>query len=812
MKAFLFSFIAILLLKHATGQNSEANFNFEEAGAKKITTSKNVSLLILSDSINISADRIYSLIREHKKIKGDTVVIFIRSTNNGFIEWNRLVNIPGSSSAKKDGHSNSSIISPSTKKPLLKVHGNVLYDLNYNSRIDTPYAEKEIYQHTVQTYLDITVKDQYPLRFYFTTRFSNSSLFRNFTDLNLQFDPLQFRNKIKENLKSRIKPPFQLDSLERIKSLLEKKAKELYDLRNWLKDPATIQRLIEEREKQLYGQKSRVENGEPGLSQQSLTGIVDKEAKTVSIQRLRKEASQNKDLDNRKDSINSSINNFQQKYDENKRKVDSAESELVKLRQLYNQGTDKLKNSPAFSRSEIDAIKDVRILKNKLAKEGLSDTLLPKGYKLLWGLRSFKIGRSLVDYSELSAKNISIKGLQVEYNPYYYYAFATGFIDYRFRDFIVRNKNTSLQYLNLIRVGKGLKEGNNLIVTHYSGSRQLYNSSSTLQGFQIPNYKLMGYTIEGQIKVNKTTFITGEAAKSSVPYYSLSSGDKNLFSSAFKMRDHSNEAYSIKVVSFIPSTRTKLNGYYRRFGANFQSFSLFTSGSAQSSWAFRVEQPFLKRRLIVNSSIRANDFTNPFIGRQYKSTTIFKSIQATLRIKRLPILSLGYSPSSQLTKLNDGQFVENLFHTLTASANHFYRHKAVMYNTSVIYMQFYNKETDSNFVYFNTKNLFLSQSIILDKLSVQFNFSGSSNTDYKLYTYEHNLQYKLNEWFRIGGGVKYNRQTIYDRELWGYAGNALLKIPKVGELQVTMDKGFIPGSNKELVDNTIGRLTFFKVF
>ncbi|MDB5245614.1 MAG: hypothetical protein JWQ40_8 [Segetibacter sp.] len=76
----------------------------------------------------------------------------------------------------------------------------------------------------------------------------------------------------------------------------------------------------------------------------------------------------------------------------------------------------------------------------------MPDSVLPRGYKNLLGLRSFTIGRSVVDYSELSVKNISIKGIQVEYNPYYYYAFAPGFVDYRFRDFIVRNRNTSPQY------------------------------------------------------------------------------------------------------------------------------------------------------------------------------------------------------------------------------------------------------------------------------------------------------------------------------------------------------------------------------
>src|SRR5689334_19515779 len=51
----------------------------------------------------------------------------------------------------------------SRRVPLLKVTGNILYDVNYRSRIDTPYAENDVYQHTLQTRLDLLYKEQYPL-------------------------------------------------------------------------------------------------------------------------------------------------------------------------------------------------------------------------------------------------------------------------------------------------------------------------------------------------------------------------------------------------------------------------------------------------------------------------------------------------------------------------------------------------------------------------------------------------------------------------------------------------------------------------
>ncbi|HEX8331482.1 MAG TPA: hypothetical protein VF622_02600, partial [Segetibacter sp.] len=651
------------------------------------------------------------------------------------------------------------------KAPLIKLHGNILYDLNYRSFIDTPYAEKDVYQHTIQTYLDATIKDKYPLRIYFTTRFSNSNLFRNLTDLNLEFNPDEFTHKIKEQLKAQLAPVLTLDSLMALKKLLDVKVEDLLQLQSWIKNPANIQRLIEEREKFLLRTKEIL----PGIS------VAQKDTFIANLMHLG-------------DTLLSTQTKFANEYEKKRLYIDSLKQEVSKLQKLYSAGKENLKTNTSFLKSEIDRLTSFKTLQSHLTSFGLSDSALPKGYKFLLGLRSFKIGRSLVNYSELSAKNISITGIQVEYKTNNYYAFAAGIVDYRFRDFIVANRNAPTQYLNLFRAGKGLKGGNNIILTYYNGRRQLYNSSTTIRGQQIPNYQLFGFTVEGQLQINRSSFIVAELAKSSIPYYSLQNPNRQkIFSSIWKMDDRSNEAYSIKIGTYIPSTKTRVNGYYKHFGSNFQSFSLFTSGSAQSSWSAKVEQQLIKKHLFITGSIRANDFTNPFIDRGYSSTTVFKSIQASLRLRKFPVISVGYYPSSQLTKLNEAHFIENLFYTLTASGNHFYKIKDIQFNSSIVYTQFYNRAADSNFVYFNTKNLFLSQLLTLNKFSVQSNITLTDNTEYSLYTLEQTMQYSINKWLRIGAGVKYNKQTIYERELVGYSANGLLKVPKIGEFQFNVD-------------------------
>jgi len=583
-------------------------------------------------------------------------------------------------------------------------------------------------------------------------------------------------------------------------------------LQNWVKNPAQLQKLVEEKERQLI-------KAPASLPDSSMKGILDGKGKFTRLLQQRNYKFNARKLtdslanDPRKDSLKNRLEDLEKIYQERKKKLDSVVLQLKKLDSQY-QVVKMLQHADANQlKKEIEETNTVSSLKDKLQKLHVADSVLPKGYKTLFAVKSFSIGRSIADYSELSAKNISITGIQAEYNPRYYYAFAAGTVDYRFRDYIISRPGQQKQWLALVRAGKGEKEGNHIIFTYYTGRRQLYNTATSLQANTIPNYNLMGLTVETRYNINRTTYLSAEIAKSSLPYYSLdSTKGHNLIGNILKMNERSNEAWSASLSSYIPYTKTTVNATYRHTGANFQSFSLFTTGSAQSAWSVRLDQPFFKRRLSVVAAVRENDFVNTFTGTPYQSNAIIKSIQATLRVKKLPVISLGYFPSSQLTKLGDGRFSENLFYTLTGSASHFYKYHHVQFNSTLVYTQFYNKSSDSGFVYFNTRNVLFSQAAFIGKLDLQFNFSAAANSNYHLYVLEQHTNYRIKAWLALGAGIKYNRQTVFNSEQWGYAGNAKIKIPMFGDLQLMFDKGFLPGANRQLVENKMGRLTYFKTF
>ncbi len=132
---------------------------------------------------------------------------------------------------------------PKPGTPFLQVHGNILYNVNYYSSIDTPYNEKNIYQHTVQTYLDILVKGKYPMRIFLTNRFSNSSLFRNFSDFNFSYSNSQFNQLVKDQVRKEFlsaAPSWKnIDSLQKA---LEANRLKLKGIEGWINNPGPCYR------------------------------------------------------------------------------------------------------------------------------------------------------------------------------------------------------------------------------------------------------------------------------------------------------------------------------------------------------------------------------------------------------------------------------------------------------------------------------------------------------------------------------------------------------------------------------------------
>ena len=710
------------------------------------------------------------------------------------------------------------------KKSNFVIHGNILYDLNYWSDIDTPYAQRNVYQHMLQSYLDIDYKHSYPFRVYFTTRWSNSPLFRNTTDVNVAYNAGDFRNRVRRQVADLIERRGQ-DSLNKMEKELTLQEREYNALKTWLNGPDLWQKLMAERERLWFKSQDSLRRAQAGHSGQDTTGgqgaagggplPVNGAGSLPNLDQLGKYKFGGSGLPGSSDTGKTKTGSdtaYTRQYDSLQKRLDSMGTKLAALRQAYQEAKALQGGSNADAQKQIDGVNGGNELKAKLDSMHIADSSLPKGYRTMYSVRSFGIGRAMVDYSELSVKNLSINGVEVEYNPSAYMAVAAGTVDYRYQDYTLENKAQG-QYVAVVRYGWGKKDGNNVILTYYTGRRQLYTADTTIAGAPIPSYNLMGFTIAGRYRLGRTSALIAEVAKSSTPYYSLDSSEPHHeLGSVLKFGNRSNEAYSLKYTSLFPRTQTSVNATWSRYGADFQSFSLYTSGSQQSAWSVRVDQPLFQHHLQVTAAVKTNDYVNPLISTSFKTTAVFETFQATWRKTGWPTLSVGYFPSSQIVKLNNDQYQENLFYTLTASATESYKFHSFSMLSLLLYTRFYNKDTDTGFVYYNTRNLLFSQSAFIGRLTLQLQASATLSTEYNLYVLDDRADYRLTRWLSLGAGLKYNIQTVYNIRQWGYSGTATARVPKVGDFRLSVDKGFIPGNDKQLVPNTLGRLTYIKVF
>lgn len=706
-----------------------------------------------------------------------------------------------------------SIMPSAINKPkFLTIHGNISYDFFYRSRIDTPINQQNFQQHTERVYLDVMLKEKYPLKVNFTARQSNSPYFRDFVDMNLNFDRYAFNKNLKQELLDKLKaqlPQYKFPDLASAEAALKKKQDELDNIKNWIENPATLQKLIEEKEKIFYEKMNAVKD-----SANDSTENKSDSTKKAAL--------------NRATLINSDSLNRLKENEYNKVRVKS-DSVLTPYAQYYEKQKlkmDSLTKSVAIYKSKVDSMKslaqkDLSSIRQKIYKANngkqLQKLALDNGIPIdkktkmeerLSAIKNFSIGRSVLNYTELTAQNITVTGINIEYNPSYYAAFAAGKIDYRFRDFYNKSSRQNSQYVILGRFGFGDKDHKAIIFTFFTGKKSNgnYSYSDSINN----SVELMGYSLEAIYKKDENTFLSAEFAKSTKPMLSVSNSEKQT-SSLWKYNDHSNMGINFKGQTVFSETHTKLSGFYRKTGEKFQSFSLFSYNTNQTAWLARLDQSFYKERITITGMIRRNDFTNPFTDKTYKTSTIFKSALLNVRLKKMPILNLGYYPGTQLYMADNKTIRESAYYILNGSVSYSYILKGLQYNSLAVYNKYTSEATDSGFVAYQGVNIYLSQSIRFSKLLFQGGYAYTRQSLLQYSTFEAVGDYAIKKWLHISNGLKFNK-IISGNSYWGESLQLRVEHKKLGGLQLQYEKTYLPTITQNLSPVEIGRVGYFRRF
>ena len=650
-------------------------------------------------------------------------------------------------------------------KPLLQLRGGyIAYNMNYRSNIDTPVIEYNIVQNSVSGSLNLSVAS-IPLRVNYLLRRSNSTYFRDINDVQVEFDGTAFRNQVQSNLQQRLLSflPALKDTL--LEAAYKFKLQEFNKSGDLFNSPTARQKLLEYNEILSFPDvaDSRDSSGTP--SKKEARAFID-------------------DYNKRK-----------AEWDALTRKKDSLEQAYLKMQTNIESYKNLVKGT-------LSDLHNPAQLKEALEKYGLKNIKIPARYQWLMNVRKFGVGRSQLNYSELTSKNISLTGVNFEYNSWYYVAVAAGTVDYRFRDFVVNRFNRAPQFMYMARLGVGKLESNCFIVSVYKGQKQLFAGNTTGSGIQTIN--INGFAAEAKIKLASSTYLIAEAAQSLSPDFR-----KNpVITQKFDFTDQSNKAFSLKAYSYIRRTNSRIEAMYKYTGANFQSFSSFQTNSTVKAWSIKADQQFFNRKLKISASVKTNDFSNPYIIQNYKSNTVFKSLQATFRAKHLPMITIGYVPISQLTYV-DSVLTENRFQSLNAGLTHFYKLGTRSATSSFIYNRFYNTINDSSFAYYNAENIFFNQTVDFALYAMTLSVSHSKSPGFELNVLDAGLNWKAGKFGTVGFGVKVND---FDKLInsTGFYSSIQVNMGKLGVLSGVYDDGFLPGNNHRFIRNRMMNINFIR--
>jgi len=246
-------------------------------------------------------------------------------------------------------------------------------------------------------------------------------------------------------------------------------------------------------------------------------------------------------------------------------------------------------------------------------------------------------------------------------------------------------------------------------------------------------------------------------------------------------------------------------------GEGFQSFTLYPTNSKQDAWSVKMKQAFWKQRLSMEASVRKNDFSSPVAAPDFSSSTIFKSFQATLRVPKYPIVTVGFYPSTQLAMGGGNILYEQQFNTLNAIASHSYFAGNTNMGTSVVYTKFYNSGKDSGFIYYNASSCIFNQTVYKGPFVFQAIVTLTKQTDLKQRTIEPLVTYQLKSRLSVTGSVKWS-DVNGNQTLWGGMAGLNLLLRGIGTIQVQYDKSYLPGYSRNLVPVSLGRVTFNRDF
>ncbi|OJY79195.1 MAG: hypothetical protein BGP13_18340 [Sphingobacteriales bacterium 40-81] len=642
--------------------------------------------------------------------------------------------------------------------------GYVNYNYMYRSALDTPFVEQHLGQHMIMAALDIAVAD-IPVKITYYGRRSNSSYLKDYNDFRAELNTPELGRIRKARLRDKLNGIIGGIQSPRLFEQLKSHAGKINELKNWLNGKEQLNKYLESKHNLAYGEKLPDNIGDKRL-------VLETSGEIVKLYEQKQKL----------------LQQYEQGYDS--------------LKHIYSDNSKKMQELRHLIDGNINTERGTQLIEQKLREDSLLDKKASRLLNAVYAIRTLAVGRTLPNMSNLTVKNLNVTGLDVEYNAGNLYLAATaGKIDFRTRDFLYGKASHIPQYVYAASIGYGRKEGKHIILTGFTGKKQIISNANANA------MPLSGISIRTQWVVKEFLRIAAEVAQSTSPVYT--SGVSKTVRN-FSINDNTNKAYNIQVSGIIPGIKTRIDGYYQKTGINFQNFTNYRVNANASTWSIRAEQYAWKKQLRILASARKNDYSNPYTIQQYNSNAVFSSLSVTFRRRRYPSLTVGYMPASQYTIVNN-EVVENRYQTLNATLSHGFRIGKMNASSIVMYNRFYNRGSDSGFLYYNANYFYSTNQFIFPFFMATIGYARTANNQYALDVMDGGLTLTSFKNVQFGFGVKINQYNNNEVRTGGY-GNLRINIKPLGDITCWYESGYLPGAIAGLKKNEWFTLGFTRYF
>lgn len=630
--------------------------------------------------------------------------------------------------------------------------------------------------------LSLVFKENYPFAFSFRYNKSRPFQLDDQYEITLGADKRNYKELIRNKLINGAKKEFESKS-SKLFALYNKLFTQWQKVKRLHENPAYVQNIVQERMRQ----------NRPGAIPQSLPGMPSLNNIEVlnSVPSLLQD-SLGRMMETVKNRVESGLVG---KKDSLLLQLLALEDSIVNNGKEYTAKVDSVNNKIAG----LDSYSELE----KYAS-GLQDSLTPpkRSFFDIMMRTELRVGKFIANNSELTVNNIFLHGASIKYGDRFFVQLSAGYYDFAFRSlFNFRGESNGWPKTSVLAVKLGKETENGVTaINFYTGKKQQLGSvTNELRG-------VAGMSVQKTIFLNKNINVEMELAKSTAFRNSGTDKSESTLKELFSNYNLKTIGASGMINAYLPKSKTDIAFTYRYWGAQFESFNANQYFNPQNNISLKAAQSLFRRKVSLTAGVRMADFKNYTASSNIRSKTIFANASATIRLKKLPVISVGYYPGSQLYWLEQDKLYEYYYYILNATASHYFKVGRAPFQVTATYNKFYNRYTDS-LVAGAQSYYSVFASTWINKFSFQLNYSYQELSQSLLKTLETGMSY-TNEMLRLGGSLKWNKAS--QDLLIGYTGNVGITIKKIGMLGFVYDKSYLPDRAGKFVPVHIGQVQFTK--